>query len=279
MPISFMAMPISPSFHSLPVDEGTIAYEISGTGPLVLCIPGMGDLRSSYRHLAPLLVTAGYRVALADLRGHGDSSTGFSEYSDEATARDIVALVEHLGEPAVVIGNSMAAGAAVIAAAAKPNLVPALVLVGPFVRNPHSSAFMRWLFRVMMAPLWAGAVWKAYLPSLYKGRVPGDQEQYLAAVAAGIARPGYTTSFSLTTRTTHAPAEAALPRVTAATLVVMGELDPDFPEPADEAAWVAEQLGAETLMVPEAGHYPQSQRPDLVATAVASFLARVAPRA
>jgi pimeloyl-ACP methyl ester carboxylesterase len=62
-------------------------------------------------------------------------------------------------------------------------------------------------------------------------------------------------------------------------LVVMGELDPDFPKPADEAAWIREQLKAEVVMVPESGHYPQSQRPDVVNPAVIAFLNKVTARA
>ncbi|MCA0218193.1 MAG: alpha/beta hydrolase [Actinobacteria bacterium] len=262
------------SVDVIPVDGGTVAYEIAGAGPLVVFVPGMGDLRSTWRHLAPSLIAADYRVALTDLRGHGDSSTDFAEYDDEATARDIIALVEHLGEPAVVIGNSMGAGSAVIAAAARPELVRGLVLVGPFVRNPPSvGAAMRLAFRVLMARPWAAAVWKGYLPSLYKGRLPEDQTEYLATVAAALKRPGYGAAFSRTTRTTHAPAEAALPAVSAPALVIMGELDPDFPTPAAEAAWIGDQLSATVVMVAEAGHYPQSQRPDVVVPAVASFLA------
>ena len=268
-----MAMKIS-SLDVIPVDGGTVAYEIAGAGPLVVCVPGMGDLRSTWRHLAPSLIAAGYRVAPTDLRGHGDSSTDFAAYDDEATARDIIALVEHLGEPAVVIGNSMGAGSAVIAAAARPELVRGLVLVGPFVRNPPSvGVALRLAFRVLMARPWAAAVWKGYLPSLYKGRAPEDQAEYLATVAAALKRPGYGAPFSRTTRTTHAPAEAALPAVSAPALVIMGELDPDFPTPAVEAAWIGEQLSATVVMVAEAGHYPQSQRPDVVVPAVASFLA------
>lgn len=277
MLIRFMAMSNS-QVETITVDGGVIAYEIAGSGPLVICVPGMGDLRSSWRHLTPELITAGYRVALTDLRGHGDSSTEFSDYGDDATAGDIIALAEHVGEPAVVIGNSMSAGAAVIAASTRPDLVRGLVLVGPFVRNPRSTAFMRGLFRVLMAPLWAGAVWKGYLPSLYKGHVPADQTEYLASVAGAIARPGYARAFSRTTRTDHAPAEASLASVTVPALVVMGELDPDFPNPEEEAAWIGERLSARVVMVAEAGHYPQSQRPDVVGPAVASFLAEVAPR-
>ncbi len=265
------------STHYLDRDGGRIAYDVTGSGPLVICVPGMGDLRSSYRHLFGPLVNAGYRVVTTDLRGHGDSDPIFADYNDEATASDILALIDHLGIPAIVIGNSMAAGAAVIAAAERPDLVSGLVLLGPFVRNPPTNPLMVALFRVLMARPWAAAVWKSYLPSLYKGRTPDDQADYLSSVSAALTRPGYARAFSLTTRTTHAPAEAALNRVTAPTLVVMGELDPDFPNPASEAGWIAQRLSARVLMVAEAGHYPQSQRPDLVAPAVASFLTEVAP--
>jgi pimeloyl-ACP methyl ester carboxylesterase len=52
----------------------------------------------------------------------------------------------------------------------------------------------------------------------------------------------------------------------------MGEKDPDFPDPAAEAAWIAETLRGEAVMVADAGHYPQSQRPDITTDAVLHFL-------
>ena len=94
-------------------------------------MPGMGDLRAGYRFLAPALRTAGYRVACTDLRGHGDSDATFTSYGDEETACDITALIGELGGPAAVVGNSMGAGSAVIAAAQQPELVSGLVLAGP----------------------------------------------------------------------------------------------------------------------------------------------------
>ena len=135
--------------------EGRISCVAAGSGPLVVLVPGMGDLRSTYRFLAPALVAEGYRVASMDLRGHGDSDTTFTTYGDEPTAGDIVALIEELGEPAVIVGNSMGAGSAVIAAAQRPELVSGLVLVGPFVRNGAVTAIQKLMLRVAMAPLWA----------------------------------------------------------------------------------------------------------------------------
>jgi pimeloyl-ACP methyl ester carboxylesterase len=254
---------------------GSVAFEVTGSGPLIVCVPGMGDLRSSYRFLQSQLIAAGYRVALMDLRGHGDSDTTFAEYGDAATASDMAALIEQLGGPAVIVGNSMAAGAAVVLAAEHPELVIGLVLVGPFVREHGASALTRLFLRVLMAPFWAASTWHAYLPKLYAGMKPADFNAYRATLKAALRRPGYAKAFSLTTRISHDVAEAALSSVTAPTLVIMGELDPDFPAPAAEAAWIADRTRGTILMVPEAGHYPQSQRPDLVGPAIAAFTDRI----
>lgn len=250
---------------------GSVAYEVGGEGPLVVCIPGMGELRSSYRFVAPMLVAAGYRVASMDLRGHGDSDVGFDTYGDEATAGDIAALIGELGGPAIIVGNSLAAGSAVLVAASRPDLVAGLVLVGPFVRDPAGSAFERTLFKILMAPAWARPAWNSYLPKLYAGHKPADFADYRADVKNAMKKRGFTKAFSLTTRTSHAAPAAALSSVRTPTLVIMGELDPDFPKPAVEAEWIAEQLGGSVVMVPDAGHYPQAQRPELVGPAIEAF--------
>ena len=115
---------------------GAIAYDVTGNGPLVVCIPGMGELRSSYRYTVPALREAGLRVACMDLRGHGDSDATFDRYDDVAAGEDAVALADHLGASQIVlVGNSMGAGAAVWAAAERPELVAGVALLGPFVRN------------------------------------------------------------------------------------------------------------------------------------------------
>jgi pimeloyl-ACP methyl ester carboxylesterase len=172
----------------------------------------------------------------------------------------------------------MGAGAAAYVAADRPELVSALVLVGPFVRDGSISAFTRIMMRVAMATPWAAMSWKAYAPKFYAGHRPDDLDAYLAGVVASIKRPGYTKAFSLTTRTSHAPVEARLTEVSTPTLVLMGDQDPDFPDPRAEADWIASTLRGTVVMVPESGHYPQSQQPELVATAIVSFLAEAGTR-
>jgi pimeloyl-ACP methyl ester carboxylesterase len=259
--------------------EGRIGYDVGGVGPLIILVPGMGDLRAAYRFLAPELRAAGYRVASTDLRGHGDSDSNFASYGDVETASDIVALVEELGGPAIVVGNSMGAGAAAFAAADRPELIDALILVGPFVRNGETNAMQKLLLRVAMARPWVALSWNGYLPKLYKGTLPDDFSDYRRDVVKSLRRPGYAKSFSLTTRTDHTPAEQRLGEIKVPTLVIMGEKDPDFPDPRVEADWIGQTMNANVVMVPNAGHYPQSQQPRITTDAVLSFLETVARRA
>jgi pimeloyl-ACP methyl ester carboxylesterase len=239
----------------------------------------MGDLRSAYRFVTPTLVASGYTVVTTDLRGHGDSDNSFSAYGDAPTAEDLAALLTQLG-PAVVVGNSMAAAAAVVVAAVHPELVRGLVLIGPFVRQPASSTPLnRLLLRLLMARPWAAAAWRAYMPKLYGGTRPVDFSAYRDEVIRSIRRPGYTRAFSRTKRTGHDQAEKALAQVNAPVLVVMGESDPDFPDPSAEAEWIARIVTGRIEMIADAGHYPQSQQPEQVGRVIAEFLLEVTDHA
>lgn len=260
--------------------QGRIAYDVQGQGPLVVLVPGMGDLRASYRFLAPQLLAAGFRVVMTDLRGHGDSDATFTEYGDEATAGDVAALIDELGGPAVLVGNSMGAAAAVVVAAQHPDSVSGLVLIGPFVREPKVSLLNRLLLRVAMARPWATRAWRAYLPSLFAGRKPVDLPEHLAAVAESMRRPGYARAFHQTVRqTSHDVAEQALAEVAAPALVIMGQQDPDWPDPQVEARWIGDMLSAAVDVVPDAGHYPQAQQPEATGRAVCDFARSVTERA
>lgn len=252
---------------------GTIAVETTGQGPLVVCVPGMGESRASFRHLTPGLVEAGYRVAAMDLRGHGDSSLGFDPFDDPAAAGDVLAVIDALGGgPAAVVGNSMGAAAGVLAAVERPEAVDRLVLIGPFVRD-HGSAGARLLMRMLLARPWGPMVWRGYYRSLFGQQNTADHEEHVERALELLRRPGRWAAFQATVRTSHAPAEAVLPQVTARTLVVMGEKDRDFPDPEAEAAWVAGALRGEYRMIPGAGHYPMGEQPAETLAVILPFLA------
>lgn len=251
---------------------GTIAVDTVGAGPLVVCVPGMGESRTSFRHLVPGLVEAGYRAAVIDLRGHGESSAGFDAYDDPAAASDVLAVIHALGgAPATVVGNSMGAAAGVLAAAEHPDAVGRLVLIGPFVRD-HGPAAARLFMRLLLARGWGPAVWRSYYRSLFGQATPADHADHVDRALTLLRRPGRWAAFQATARTSHAPAEAALPNVTAPTLVVMGDKDRDFPDPEAEAASVAKALRGEHRMIPGAGHYPMGEQPAATLAVILPFL-------
>lgn len=260
------------STRFLETKEGKIAYDIQGEGPLVICVAGMGDLRSSYRYMTPGLVKAGYKVVQMDLRGHGESDTTFSSYGDPETADDIIAMIEYLKEPATVIGNSLAAGAGVIAAAKRPELVRDLVFIGPFVREPKNSKYVKPILNLFTLPLWAPYTFNMGLAMWFKGSKPADYAEYRKKLIDNIKRPGYRQAFSYTTRAVHTPAEKVIDQVKAPTLTLVGELDPDFPSPQAEMEWIKNATHGEGAIIKDAAHYPQSQQPEKVLEYVLPFL-------
>jgi pimeloyl-ACP methyl ester carboxylesterase len=171
----------------------------------------------------------------------------------------------------------MGGGAAVIAAAERPEQVLGLALVGPFVRNPPGK-LATLMFRLALVKPWGPAAFMGFYPKWIPGTRPEGYDEHRDLVAANLRRPGHWRAFVRTTHTSHAPAEARVGDVTAPAIVVMGTDDVDWKDPAAEAEWVGQALHAEVVMAPGVGHYPQVQVPAVVADAV-DRLARSKPRA
>jgi pimeloyl-ACP methyl ester carboxylesterase len=265
------------STHTLEHNNGQLAYEDTGHGPLVVCLPSMGDLRAEYRFLTPQLVAAGYRVVTLDVRGHGASSTAWADYSVGAIGSDLVTLVQQLAAgPALVIGTSMAAGAAVWAAAEAPQLFSGLVLIGPFVRGGGG-----WLGKLLYGALfsrpWGPAVWGWYYATLYPTRKPADFVQYRATLQANLQEPGRMEALQQMLYASKAASAARLSQVRTSVLVLMGSKDPDFKAPQAEAQWVADQLHGRYTLIAGAGHYPHAELPEVTGPLVLAFLRSITP--
>jgi pimeloyl-ACP methyl ester carboxylesterase len=254
---------------------GRLAYEIHGQGPLVLCSPGLGDLRCTFDDLVGPLVAAGFTVATADLRGHGESTPHWPSYTETDVATDLLDLIESLGVgPAVLVGNSYSAAAAVVAAANEPSLIAGLVLTGPYVRDqPVSlvSAFGHWLITRPLVGRWA---WNSYWPRLFGPQKPSDLSKRRRAIAANLAEPGRYDAVRSMLRMSHHSADQALPDIMCPALIVAGDADPCFSDPEREARYAAGRIGgpAEVLMVRGAGHYPHAECPECVASTTVRFL-------
>ena len=258
----------------LAVDGGRIAYEdTGGEGPLIVAIPGMGDLRSEYRLLRPALQRAGYRVITMDVRGFGESSAQWNDYSAHAVGRDALALLDHLNaSSAFILGNSFAAGSALWAAHDAPGRVSGVVLLGPIVRDLKPSWLARLALKIGFAGPWRVWFWTTYWDSLFPSSKPSDQAQVKAALSRNLREPGRMAALYSMIRLSKADTAAIVPQSRVPAFVVMGTRDPDFTDSAAEARWLAEQLGAGSLIVEGAGHYPHAEMPDRITPQVLSFI-------
>ncbi|MFD3698447.1 alpha/beta fold hydrolase [Streptomyces sp. NPDC058646] len=116
--------------HELKIDDRTLSYlDFGGPGRLLLALHGGLSEGAHYAGLAASLGDA-WRVIAPDQRGHGDSDRA-AEYSRRGYVCDAVALLEHLdpGGPVAVLGFSLGGINAYHLAAARPDLVAALVNV------------------------------------------------------------------------------------------------------------------------------------------------------
>ncbi|MFI5914886.1 alpha/beta fold hydrolase [Dactylosporangium sp. NPDC051541] len=267
----------------LNVDGGTLAYEVSGDGPLIVLAPGMGNSREAYRFITPELVAAGYRVAAVDLRGCGESSVGWASYSRTDIAGDLIALVEHLGGPAVLVGHSIAGGAATIAAATAPQLFSAIVELAPFTRAQaiklgdfRVARYRKGAFRLLGSGLFGSVrLWKQYLDIAYPGRKPADWHASISGIDAMMREPGRMRAMQKMGRSAPKDAAAQLGNVRCPVLIIEGSLDPDWVSPQAEGEAIVAALPAglgRLEMIAGAGHYPHVQYPAEVLDAMLTFI-------
>jgi pimeloyl-ACP methyl ester carboxylesterase len=247
---------------------GRISYDDSGgDGPLVIAAPGMGDSRKVYRHIAPALTSAGLRLATMDLRGIGESTIDWDDYSDAAVASDYSALIDKLASgPAVLIGNSLSCSSAVIAAAGSPEKVAGIAVIGPFVRDIPQKLWQKAAFHAMLTPPWGRSAWISYYrKQMYPGPKPPDHDEYVDDLSKNLSERGRYASFRSLAFNSHAESSRRLTAVTQPALVVMGTDDPDFPDPVAEATALGDILGAQVVLSDGSGHYPQADSADKVA--------------
>ena len=106
------------------------AFRMTGTGPPLLLLHGIGDSSESWVPVLDELATR-HTVIAPDLLGHGSSDKPRADYSVAAYANGMRDLLDVLGvERATVVGHSLGGGVAAQLAYQYPERVERLVLVG-----------------------------------------------------------------------------------------------------------------------------------------------------
>ena len=156
--------------------------------------------------------------------------------------------------------------------------------IGPFTRVPKISlgALLRnRRYRkgtlLLIATGLTGSVgaWTRYLDHAFPGRKPTGYSELISALQANLREPGRMAATRKMGQSRPADAEAKLASIRCPALVIMGTLDPDWPDPRAEADAIVAAMPTglgRAVMIDGAGHYPQTQFPDQVAAAMLPFL-------
>ncbi|MEN3974588.1 alpha/beta hydrolase [Emcibacter sp. SYSU 3D8] len=121
-----------------------LRWESDASKPLLVFAHATGFNAGTYRELLGPLAER-FRIVALDQRGHGlsdaeaepDSLRTWDTFRD-----DLVAFLEHLGEPAFLSGHSMGGRVAMLAAAARPGAVRGLVMIEPVLMHPNVSRLL-----------------------------------------------------------------------------------------------------------------------------------------
>lgn len=137
-----MADPAVIGYPTALAGVGTRVLESGAGDDRVALLHGAGSRADRWRPVVPGLVAAGHHVTAFDWPGHGFADKGAHlELTTPAFAEMVVDLLERTG-PAALVGTSLGGHVAAWVGLHRPDLVRALVLVGPtgIVPRPATTA-------------------------------------------------------------------------------------------------------------------------------------------
>src|SRR4051794_24983230 len=114
--------------------ECPLSYRVTGAGPTVLLIQGVGAPGDAWRPQVEALATA-CRCVTFDNRGMGRSLPAGHPLTVERMAEDASAVLDAVGGPAHLVGHSLGGPVAVHLAASDPDRVRSLSLLCTFARG------------------------------------------------------------------------------------------------------------------------------------------------
>lgn len=126
------------------------AYLEEGNGPLVLLVHGFPDTPHTWDAARPALARAGFRAVSPWTRGYAPTEIPAAEnFALETLAKDILALIDALGEQrCILVGHDWGAAATYLAASLAPEKIRQMITVA--ISHPASlkpSPLMLWKIR------------------------------------------------------------------------------------------------------------------------------------
>jgi len=252
----------------------------SGQGPHVLLLHGLFVDHSTWDRAANILAEE-FTVVAPDLPGFGASekpSPRRFPYGVDTFAEAVADLYAGLSlGRAAVVGHGLGGAVAITLAARHPELVSRLVLIDPLCYEPARDSLRRLLvlpvvgalvFRQLLGRTAFRAFFRESMVSA-RARFPVERIDHFYEILNSPAARG---SALATVRAIAdvRPVVAHVARVQSETLVIWGREDRLYP--AGLSQRLAREIRGAGLQLLDAGHCPQEECPDQLASQIARFL-------
>ena len=221
-----------------------------------------------------------YRCVTFDFRGQGKTPVSAEGYGMDALAGDAAALIETLGAgPVHFAGLSMGGFIAMRLAARRPELIRSLLLLDTSAEAEAPEKVPQYrLLGFIGRRLGYGLVASQVMPIMF-GRTfmrdPARKQERDEWRARLIANDRVGIERALAGVIGRDGIEDELPKITAPTLVIVG--DEDVATVPAKAERIRDLIpGAKLVVIPRAGHSSTIEEPAAVNAAIAAFLAEVA---
>ncbi|WP_354698557.1 alpha/beta fold hydrolase [Paraconexibacter sp. AEG42_29] len=268
--------------------DRSVRYVDYGSGPPFLLVHGLGGSWQTWLENIPALAGAGHRVVAVDLPGFGGSDVLAPGATFDAHSATLLALIDALAlPPVIVVGHSMGGLATIRLALGAPERVAGLVLAcagGIALSERRLALIVRGFqaFNGLFSPAALRAVARrprlrrlVFRLGLYD--TAGLSGQLAREIVPLMATPGFSDAL---VAGAHAAADSGADRLEGPTLLVWGANDRILPVAQAEA--LAASLPDARLMVLErCGHCPMFERPAGFNSALVGFASELeaAPRA
>ncbi|MFO1071765.1 MAG: alpha/beta fold hydrolase [Geminicoccaceae bacterium] len=240
-----------------------LAVNELGAGPPMIVLHGLLGRARNWLTVARSL-DGRYAMTLADLRNHG-ASPWSPEMDYPALAADVAALIAARGGRATLLGHSMGGKTALALALTRPELVERLILVdiAPVTYADHNATYIKALLGVDLAAIGKRADAEAALrPAVPDPAMRGFLLQNLEPrPGEGFAwQPNLPALLAAMPQLTAFPQDLLARRWEGPAFCIRGARS-DYVQPEGEAALRRVLPQIEILTMPDAGHWPHSERP------------------
>jgi pimeloyl-ACP methyl ester carboxylesterase len=260
-----------------------LSFQKYGSGSPIICLHGFGASTYSWRELVPAL-SKNHEVYLLDLKGFGRSPKPrdghYSIYDQSKLVLQFIA--EHGLTDLTIVGHSFGGGVTLATALelehSRPGTLRALVLIDAAAYEQSFPGFIRVLRLPLLGPLAQrivpiGAQVRMVLRKAYfnDGLIP---DASVREYAAALHEPGGKDAVRETARQL-VPADvdsfsARYSSIRVPTLIIWGGHDEIVPLSVGERLHAA-IAGSKFVLVPDAGHIPHEETPDVVRPVVEAF--------